>query len=98
MCVIRIVVLGSPLILYFQRLLLCRFLPDVHQTIYLMEHPFSGEILYEQNFADFSLHESLQQALQSLGFTSPTPVQEQSIPAALEKVKTFLVSSQTGFR
>jgi len=23
---------------------------DVHQTIYLMEHPHSGETLYEQNF------------------------------------------------
>ena len=48
-----------------------------------------------KNFADFSLHESLQQALQDLGFTSPTPVQEQAIPAALEG-KDLLVSSQTG--
>ena len=48
-----------------------------------------------KTFADFPLHESLQQALQSLGFTSPTPVQEQSIPAALEG-KDLLVSSQTG--
>ncbi|HRM50917.1 MAG TPA: DEAD/DEAH box helicase, partial [Acinetobacter johnsonii] len=44
-----------------------------------------------KTFADFPLHESLQQALQSLGFTSPTPVQEQSIPAALEG-KDLLVS------
>ena len=48
-----------------------------------------------KTFAEFPLHESLQQALQSLGFTSPTPVQEQSIPAALEG-KDLLVSSQTG--
>jgi len=48
-----------------------------------------------KTFADFSLHESLQQALQALGFTAPTPVQEQSIPAALEG-KDLLVSSQTG--
>ena len=48
-----------------------------------------------KTFADFPLHESLQQALQSLGFTSPPPVQEQSIPAALEG-KDLLVSSQTG--
>ncbi|MCJ8161353.1 DEAD/DEAH box helicase [Acinetobacter zhairhuonensis] len=48
-----------------------------------------------KTFAEFSLHESLQQALQSLGFTAPTPVQEQSIPAALEG-KDLLVSSQTG--
>ena len=48
-----------------------------------------------KTFADFSLHESLQQALQDLGFTSPTPVQEQAIPAAIEG-KDLLVSSQTG--
>ena len=48
-----------------------------------------------KTFADFSLDESLQQALASLGFTAPTPVQEQSIPAAMEG-KDLLVSSQTG--
>ena len=48
-----------------------------------------------KTFADFPLHESLHQALQALGFTNPTPVQEQSIPAALEG-KDLLVSSQTG--
>ena len=48
-----------------------------------------------KTFADFPLHESLQQALQALGFTAPTPVQELSIPAALEG-KDLLVSSQTG--
>ncbi|SPL69217.1 DEAD/DEAH box helicase [Acinetobacter stercoris] len=48
-----------------------------------------------KTFAEFPLHESLQKALESLGFTSPTPVQEQAIPAALEG-KDLLVSSQTG--
>ncbi|WP_180182997.1 DEAD/DEAH box helicase [Acinetobacter sp. YH01020] len=48
-----------------------------------------------KTFADFPLHESLQLALQGLGFTTPTPVQEQSIPAALEG-QDLLVSSQTG--
>ena len=48
-----------------------------------------------KTFADFSLHASLQQALEDLGFTSPTPVQEQAVPAALEG-KDLLVSSQTG--
>ncbi len=46
-------------------------------------------------FADFSLAESLQLALTDLGFTTPTPVQEQAIPAALDG-KDLLVSSQTG--
>ncbi|WP_224972902.1 DEAD/DEAH box helicase [Acinetobacter oleivorans] len=48
-----------------------------------------------KTFAEFSLHETLQQALEGLGFTAPTPVQEQAIPAALEG-KDLLVSSQTG--
>ena len=48
-----------------------------------------------KTFADFSLHASLQQALEDLGFTAPTPVQEQAVPAALEG-KDLLVSSQTG--
>ena len=48
-----------------------------------------------KTFAEFSLHESLTQALTDLGFTAPTAVQEQAIPAALEG-KDLLVSSQTG--
>ncbi|MGC3819078.1 DEAD/DEAH box helicase [Acinetobacter sp. G11] len=48
-----------------------------------------------KTFADFSLDESLTQALEGLGLTTPTPVQEQAIPAALEG-KDLLVSSQTG--
>ncbi|KAA8733286.1 DEAD/DEAH box helicase [Acinetobacter qingfengensis] len=48
-----------------------------------------------KTFADFSLAEPLQLALNDLGFTAPTPVQEQSIPAAMEG-KDLLVSSQTG--
>ena len=37
-----------------------------------------------KTFADFSLDESLTLAIEDLGFTTPTPVQEQAIPAALE--------------
>ncbi len=48
-----------------------------------------------KTFAEFPLHESLHKALESLGFTAPTTVQEQAIPAALEG-KDLLVSSQTG--
>ncbi len=57
--------------------------------------PFGVELSMSKTFAEFSLHETLQQALEGLGFTNPTPVQEQSIPAALEG-KDLLVSSQTG--
>ena len=48
-----------------------------------------------KTFADFPLHESLHKAVESLGFTTPTAVQEQSIPLALDG-KDLLVSSQTG--
>lgn len=46
-------------------------------------------------FTDFALAEPLQKALETLGFTQPTPVQSQAIPAALAG-KDLLVSSQTG--
>lgn len=46
-----------------------------------------------KTFADFSLDESLTLAIEGLGFTTPTPVQEQAIPAALE-VKTFLYQAK----
>lgn len=52
-------------------------------------------ILMNKTFADFELAESLQLALADLGFTTPTAVQEQAIPAALAG-KDLLVSSQTG--
>lgn len=48
-----------------------------------------------KTFADFPLAEQFQNALTDLGFTAPTPVQAEAIPAALEG-KDLLVSSQTG--
>ena len=48
-----------------------------------------------KTFADFSLAEPYQKALADLGFTTPTPVQAEAVPAALEG-KDLLVSSQTG--
>jgi superfamily II DNA/RNA helicase len=68
---------------------------DVHQTLFNGAPIFRVKNSMSKTFADFPLHESLQQALQALGFTAPTPVQEQSIPAALDG-KDLLVSSQTG--
>lgn len=46
-------------------------------------------------FSDFALAPSLQQALTDLEYTTPTDVQLQAIPAALDG-KDLLVSSQTG--
>src|SRR5476649_733352 len=46
-------------------------------------------------FESLGLNTSLIQALTDAGYTKPTPVQEQAIPAAIEG-KDLLVSSQTG--
>ncbi|MDQ8035837.1 MAG: DEAD/DEAH box helicase [Pedobacter sp.] len=47
------------------------------------------------SFSDLSLHEALQRAIEATGYTEPTPVQAQAIPAALEG-KDLIVSAQTG--
>ena len=46
-------------------------------------------------FAELGLHEVLLKALTDSGYTEPTPVQAQAIPAAIEG-RDLLVSSQTG--
>ena len=46
-------------------------------------------------FAEIGLHEALLNALNAPGYTDPTPVQAQAIPAAIEG-RDLLVSSQTG--
>lgn len=47
------------------------------------------------SFTDYPLHPSLLQAVQELGFTQPTPVQEHSIPEAL-KGRDIRACAQTG--
>ena len=46
-------------------------------------------------FNDFSLDDSLLQAVKKIGFKQPTPVQQQAIPLAVA-YKDLLVSAQTG--
>lgn len=46
-------------------------------------------------FKEFDLHESLQMGLQDIGFTEPTPIQEQSIPIVLNGTDV-LGAAQTG--
>ena len=46
-------------------------------------------------FAEIGLHEAILKALAIAGYTEPTPVQAQAIPAAIEG-RDLLVSSQTG--
>lgn len=59
------------------------------ERLWLDEHAMSI------TFADFSLVPALQKALDDLGFTQPTPVQQQAVPPAMQG-KDLLVSSQTG--
>ena len=47
------------------------------------------------HFNDFSLPEAIQHKLEALEFTTPTPIQEQAIPVALDG-KDILGSAQTG--
>ena len=46
-------------------------------------------------FEDFGLSKTLEKSILNMGFVIPTPIQEQSIPAALEG-KDILGSAQTG--
>ena len=46
-------------------------------------------------FKSLNLHESLLNAIKSLGFEHPTPIQEQALPLALQK-KDILGTAQTG--
>jgi ATP-dependent RNA helicase DeaD len=47
-------------------------------------------------FAELGLNEQLIQATDALGFTTPTPVQEQSIPVLISGTKDFIGLAQTG--
>ncbi|MGE5384306.1 MAG: DEAD/DEAH box helicase [Betaproteobacteria bacterium] len=47
------------------------------------------------NFSELGLHAAILQAITESGYTEPTPVQAQAIPAALEG-RDLMVSSQTG--
>ncbi|HEX7650468.1 MAG TPA: DEAD/DEAH box helicase, partial [Noviherbaspirillum sp.] len=47
------------------------------------------------SFEVLGLHTSVLKALEEAGYTKPTPVQEQAIPAALQN-RDLMVSSQTG--
>jgi len=46
-------------------------------------------------FSDFNLHPDLQQGLDSMGFDTPTPIQEQAVPVILAG-KDLIACAQTG--
>ena len=47
-------------------------------------------------FAELGIHDNILKALSDLGFTTPTPVQEQTIPTLLEKQIDLICLAQTG--
>lgn len=50
---------------------------------------------YDLKFSDFNFEQSLQEGLDSMGFESPTPIQEQAIPIILSN-KDLIGCAQTG--
>lgn len=46
-------------------------------------------------FKDFNFHSSLQEGLQAMGFSAPTPIQQQAVPVVLEH-KDLIACAQTG--
>jgi len=55
-----------------------------------------GEINEMTLFAELGIHNDILRALADLGFTAPTPVQEQTIPTLLEKQSDMICLAQTG--
>ncbi|MDI9357960.1 MAG: DEAD/DEAH box helicase [Phycisphaerales bacterium] len=49
-----------------------------------------------KTFTDLGLEDGLVQSITTLGFTTPTPIQEQAIPVLLEGTKDFFGLAQTG--
>ena len=48
------------------------------------------------SFKDLGLNAQLLQAIEALGFTEPTPIQEKAIPVLVAGTKDFLGLAQTG--
>ncbi len=48
------------------------------------------------NFADTGLNDSILSSLEKLGFETPTPIQEESIPFLLNSKQDLIASAQTG--
>jgi superfamily II DNA/RNA helicase len=53
-------------------------------------------IYYVNTFQSLGLRNDLLEAVQSLGFTEPTPIQQKAIPVLLEGTRDFVGLAQTG--
>ncbi len=49
-----------------------------------------------ETFQDFGLKEELVQAVQALGFTTPSPIQQQAIPLLVQETTDIIALAQTG--
>lgn len=49
-----------------------------------------------ENFSDFGLNEALVRAVSDLGFTTPSPIQQKTIPLLLDDTKDIIALAQTG--
>ncbi|MCC7007166.1 MAG: DEAD/DEAH box helicase [Ottowia sp.] len=66
-----------------------------HRSPAIDEHTQSAPVVFSQAFVALGLNEGILKALAQSGYTTPTPVQTQAIPACIEG-RDLLVSSQTG--
>ena len=48
------------------------------------------------SFSELGLREELLEAIADLGYTAPTPIQEQSIPLLSEQITDLVALAQTG--
>lgn len=55
-----------------------------------------AQIFYIMTFAELGLKENLLSAVEELGFTQPTPIQEKAIPVLLAGTKDLIGLAQTG--
>jgi ATP-dependent RNA helicase DeaD len=58
--------------------------------------PLANYIFSVQNFNEQGLNEAIVRAVTDLGFTQPTPVQEQTIPHILNTAQDLIALAQTG--
>ena len=47
-------------------------------------------------FSDIGLNKNIQKAIKDLGFTEPTPIQQEAIPYLISEEKDLIALAQTG--
>ena len=52
--------------------------------------------IYSMTFSEIGLNKNIQKAITDLGFDTPTPIQQESIPYLLENKNDLIALAQTG--